>query len=300
MMLRRAGQDLESTFVTILEPYGSEPVIEATVRRQRDPAAIVLQVQLEDRTDLIAISAGDTAVGLQVSRGRHATHRGEIGVLSLGGGSDSVEFAYSLGKGGWRLGDFTLPSPDRQRSPLLRIDDTALVVMAAGESPPQSGDIVRLLTSDGWVYPFNVRSAAVRQDELVIAVAEPPRMEFDAAQRRLKLEAFPQRRHTGDVVLEWQPRAIWTQAAGPRLRTASQHHGPNGPKKFSEACRSRPERARRVGRIERRPATHGSDRTGTMEWACRPAGGRFASSTRTATSIRGSSGPLPTGRAWRI
>ena len=125
MMLRRTGQDLKSTFVTILEPYGSDPVIEATVRRQRDPTAIILQVQLEDRTDLIAISAGDTAVELPVSRGRHASYRGEIGVLSLGGGSDSVEFAYSLGKGGWRLGEFTLPSPDRQRSPLLRIDERA-------------------------------------------------------------------------------------------------------------------------------------------------------------------------------
>jgi len=126
-----------------------------------------------------------------------------VGVLTLRGGT--VEQAYALGDGGWRMGNFELTSPAPQRASLLRAEQDALVVAYDGATLPSAGEVVRLLTGDGWVYPYNVKSAAKVDGgrSLRIEVAEGPGLEFDATKEHLRLRSFPQREHAGAVRVEW-------------------------------------------------------------------------------------------------
>lgn len=82
---------------------------------------------------------------------------------------------------------------------LAAVESDALVLATTPDSPPAPREVVRLVTADGWVYPFTV--ASVHGSRLT--VAEGPAMSYDAASRHLQLIAFPQREHKGPVQVTW-------------------------------------------------------------------------------------------------
>ena len=86
-------------------------------------------------------------------------------------------------------------------------DGDTLVLNAVSTPPPESGDVVRVITADGWVYPYTVVAAEVRGDSLRLRVGEGPGFTFDASTQRLRLTSFPQREHSGAARVEWNPRA---------------------------------------------------------------------------------------------
>jgi hypothetical protein len=71
------------------------------------------------------------------------------------------------------------------------------------ETAPLPNDVIRLVTADGWVYPFTVVSTEPAGDALRIKVLETPAMELDAARKTFELKCFPGRTHEGAVSVEW-------------------------------------------------------------------------------------------------
>jgi hypothetical protein len=204
LMLRHQAETGRSTFVSLLEPLGKQPVISTAKRIELDDGAVGLLVTIGDRTDVVVMNAGtEQALATGSGDAAPARFRGEVGVLTLRGGK--VEQAYALGEGGWRLGSFELTAPAPQQTSLLSVEQDALVVTHDGATPPLAGEVVRLLTGDGWVYPYNVKSATAVDGgrSLRIEVAEGPGLDFDAAKKHLRLRSFPQREHAGAVRVEW-------------------------------------------------------------------------------------------------
>jgi hypothetical protein len=93
-----------------------------------------------------------------------------------------------------------------QRATLETIEGSFLVLADAAAHEPTQGDVVRLITADGWVYPFTAASFERTAKSLKIRVTEGPGMSFDPAAKRLKLAVFPQREHSGPVAIEWMAR----------------------------------------------------------------------------------------------
>ena len=89
--------------------------------------------------------------------------------------------------------------PEAQSAPLAAVEQDALVLASTPDRLPDKGDVVRVMTGDGWVYPFNVVSA----DGPRLRIAEGSGMIYDAAAQHLRLTAFPQREHTGSVRVSW-------------------------------------------------------------------------------------------------
>jgi hypothetical protein len=203
LMLRHEAAGGRSAFVSVLEPYAEAPFLTSVERLPATGRALALRVRMGERTDVIVIGAGKpvTVPGGKAT----ATFQGEAGVLSLRG--ETVEHAYALGEGGWRRGEFRLLSAGRQSAALHAVEADALILEKGGAPPPGAGDVVRLVTGDGWVYPYTVVAAESRGEGVRLRVAEGPGLAFDAAAQRLRLTAFPQREHAGAVRVEWLPRA---------------------------------------------------------------------------------------------
>jgi len=138
---------------------------------------------------------------------RGLSFAGSVGVLSLRG--DTIEHAFALGQGGWSRGDDSIRAQGPQSLPLRGVEQGTLILAGAGnDALPTANRVVRLLTADGWVYPYTVL-AAERQGETVrLQVAEGPGFTFDAPAERLELTAFPQRTHRGPVRVEWNTPAV--------------------------------------------------------------------------------------------
>ena len=116
-----------------------------------------------------------------------------------------VKFAYAVGEGGWRLGDFELKSTAACKTPLVAIEPGTLIVNGNATVSPEPNTIVKITAQDGWNYPYTVKNARRDGELLRIEVVELTAMELDAKSNRLKLLSFPQREHTGDVQVQWMP-----------------------------------------------------------------------------------------------
>ncbi|MCC6591323.1 MAG: heparinase II/III family protein [Bryobacterales bacterium] len=81
---------------------------------------------------------------------------------------------------------YSLAEP--HRAPLQSIGADGITVDAARQ--PAKGTLVKLITSDGWVYPLI--------DDGFDAFS------WDSAAKTLRLTRFPTRSHTGDVTAEWR------------------------------------------------------------------------------------------------
>ncbi|MBX3440624.1 MAG: hypothetical protein KF861_24245, partial [Planctomycetaceae bacterium] len=199
----------------VLEPFESEPLISSVRRRQGNGDAIVLQIERGHRTDILVINA-DREQSIPIGQGDIVAHfRGEIGVLSLRDGN--IAHVYALGEGGWRVDEFQLSSRGVVSCPLIAAEPEALLVSAADLDPPSAGSIFRLLTADGWCYPFHVAAAALNSDTTLLRLqtVEGTPLTYDAATEQLRLNSFPQRQHTGPVTIEWLLPAIWPASATP-------------------------------------------------------------------------------------
>ena len=95
------------------------------------------------------------------------------------------------------------PGRSFESLPLAAMEADALVVSGAAESRPRTGEILRLKTADGWVYPFTVAGAEAVDGGLRIRVEEGGGMAFDPAAGSLRLTAYPQRSHNGPIDVEW-------------------------------------------------------------------------------------------------
>ncbi len=186
LMLRHTANKNRSSFVSVVEPYQSRTFIGSVERLPSDTNAVIVKVAVGDRSDLIVI---DTIKHL-------------VGLLSIRKGK--VEHAYALGELDWRKGDLRIDGKPTQRGKLIAVDSGSLVVEYSGSVLPFAGTVIRLVTADGWVYPFNVSSAKRNDDDTsIIHVAEGPGMDFQPDIRVLKLRSFPQREHQGENFVEW-------------------------------------------------------------------------------------------------
>ena len=206
MMLRHQADQGTSRFVSVLEPFMGSPFISKVERIPTTNGSIALQVSTKERTDLIVLFARLEPVAFRVGS-QTAIFSGDYGVLSLRNNFDAldVKFAYAVGEGGWRLGDFELKSIAACKTPLLAIEPRALIVNGITTVAPEPNTIVKITTQDGWSYPYTVKNARRDGELLRIEVVELTAMEFEVGTNRLKLLSFPQREHTGDVQVQWMP-----------------------------------------------------------------------------------------------
>lgn len=216
LMVRRTANGSRSGFLTLLEPQVGAPLIRNARRLDEGRGPVVLEVVLEDRVDYLVLATTNDAPSeaVDVASDVAAQFRGEIGCLSVRQGA--VQYAYAVGGGGWSTADFELESPGPQGGRLVQIDQDALVVEGTEAAAPTAGDVIRVVTADGWVYPFNVRLVERPElDEPIrIYVDEELALAFDPTDSTLKLTAFPQRGHQGDVRVEWQSAVSWSDDPG--------------------------------------------------------------------------------------
>lgn len=200
--IRHEAGDGRSVFAAVVEPFASSPFLSSVERLPATGASLALRVRIGDREDLVVIGAASPAA--IEAGGLRAAYRGEIGVLSVRNGA--VEHAYSLGEGGWACGAFRLDSKGPCSRPLSAAEPGALIVGGGPAPAPEAGSIVRVVTADGWVYPYTVDAAEAAAAGLRIRVVEPTGFMFDAAGQILRQTAFPQRDHAGPVSVDWIPR----------------------------------------------------------------------------------------------
>jgi len=204
MMLRHQAKAGASRFVTLLEPTHAGASIKAVRRLEAGPGVVALEVETGGSSHLVVLGA-ERGVDLRTALVPNGTVRfqGEAGVLFFRKGV--VESGYSLGAGGWTVGDWKSSAPARQKGGLVRIESDALVVDAAKAEGPFPNDVVRLVTADGWVYPFTVVETEPAGEAMRIKVAETPAMDFDEEKKTFELTCFPGRSHAGAVSVEWLP-----------------------------------------------------------------------------------------------
>jgi hypothetical protein len=99
------------------------------------------------------------------------------------------------------------------RASLASIDAGGRLLVSRDGPLPAPGDVLRVLPSDGWVYPYTVVAAEDAGGGMArIAVAEGPGLSL--AGGTLQLTAYPRRAHTGAVMVDWQaPARFQTNAA---------------------------------------------------------------------------------------
>ena len=199
-LLRREAKGGRSVFVAVLEPHQGASFLKRIERIPAAGATLALRVEMEDRTDLIVYGAARPVnVG-------DAGFQGEIGVLSLRG--DAVEHAYAVGEGGWTRGEFRLATGPTQSALLRQVEGDTFVLEGPAQTLPPRESVARLVTGDGWVYPYTVLAAERAGNVLRIRVKEGPGVTFDAARQRFELTAYPQRAHEGAVRMEWTAAAV--------------------------------------------------------------------------------------------
>jgi hypothetical protein len=204
MMLRNQAKNGRSRFVAILEPHADAPSILSIRRLPTANGAVAIEVQIEDRTDFIVLSNSSESVSIQAGKEK-AEFTGSFGVLSVRNSSDEgdPEYAYAVGKGGWHRDAFQLQSNASYHADLLGIDPGFLVVDGGNAVAPKAGSVVRVVTSDGWVYPFTVKSSMHEGGRIRIGVVESTAMRFDLPNNKLQLLSFPQREHSGSIGVQW-------------------------------------------------------------------------------------------------
>ncbi len=205
LMLRRRPEKSESRFLAVLEPHSGEPFL-TSVRRLSAPVGVTaVEVRAGKRTDLIVLnSPARTSFEIEAGGLKTATFQGEVGVLTFE--DAQLRSAYALGRGGWEAGPLRQQSAGLQTGSLIAVGPQSLTVKTSSGVAPAAGQVVRLTTADGWVYPYTVRKAtpSASQGAMTIEVAEGPGLTFDHAAGKLDLLAFPQRSHEGPVSVDWQ------------------------------------------------------------------------------------------------
>ena len=201
MLVRREAKESPSNFVSVVEPYEGAPFLDSVERIDLPDGAIAVRVVIGERTDVIVMGA-KTAVTIPTGQ-QVATFQGDYGVLSLLG--EEIEHAFSVGEGGWSRGGYHLASSGPRSVPLQAAEAGTLVLATTSLPAPEKGDIVRVITSDGWTYPYTLAGAETRGEELWLQVSEGPGFQYDAKTQRLQFASFPQRKHSGTVRVEWNP-----------------------------------------------------------------------------------------------
>ncbi len=93
-----------------------------------------------------------------------------------------------------------------ERLPLASVEADSFLLEGQAKNPPVAGETIRVLTSDGWVYPFTVASAELTVKGLRVRVNEIPALHYDRTRMNLSLRSFPQREHSGAVYADWLAR----------------------------------------------------------------------------------------------
>ncbi len=195
LMLRHAAS--RSVFAAVLEPFDAASAEASIERLSLAGATAAVRVHVGGRTDLVIYGA-PSAVSVPAGSGT-AKFTGELGVLSLEG--DKMVRAYVLGQGGWTRGSFSVAASTGHAA-LAGVGAGKLQVSAVNGSLPKPGNIVRVVTADGWVYPFTVTAAKpAGEGTAVITVSEGSGLALGAG--TLQLTAYPRRTHTGGAQVEW-------------------------------------------------------------------------------------------------
>ena len=90
-----------------------------------------------------------------------------------------------------------------ERLALRAVEAGALQLEGRAKSMPVAGEIIRVVTADGWVYPYTIAAAEQTPNGVRVRVVEGPSLRFDRAGNRLSLLSFPQREHHGAVYADW-------------------------------------------------------------------------------------------------
>jgi len=89
---------------------------------------------------------------------------------------------------------------------LSAIEAGELVLNGRAKVLPRAGETIRMVTADGWVYPFTVVAANQADQQVRVRIAESLAFQFDSGARHLSLRAYPRREHTGAVSVDWLAR----------------------------------------------------------------------------------------------
>lgn len=200
LALRHQASNGRSDFLTVIEPFQNQPIIESVRKLQVADGALAVEVKTSARTDVIALNA-QSPITLPDTP-LTTTFQGEIGILMLQG--STPQSSYSLGPGGWNTNGMQLPTLVRRSSNLVSINEQSLLVSKLETPPPRQGSTIRLVTDDHWVYPFTVVSVRDQGDSWSIQVVEPLLLNYDASTSKLTLLSYPQRGHVGSIDCQWE------------------------------------------------------------------------------------------------
>lgn len=197
-MLRRQPNNGRSTFVTVLQPPGTLPEITQVTRLQSSSDVVALAIAHGNHSDVVCYSFERSAMQVAVADGFQFD--GQIGVLRFD--QKQLMHAYGIGGSGWLGTNVQLQSAPEQTVALVGLESQALLVSMPTVAP-RVGDVVRMVTADGWVYPYCVTAVAQHGGDLKLEVASGPGAVFDASSNLMEFRTFPQRTHRGSVQVRW-------------------------------------------------------------------------------------------------
>ncbi|MCA9134115.1 MAG: hypothetical protein KDA45_13200, partial [Planctomycetales bacterium] len=224
MILRRNAAGGRSRFVSVLQPYASTPFLKSVERIPTEGEALVLRVVSGERTDYIVVDAqgavslpsdsaatnytfAATSAAIKISKlaeGRLLAPPA-VGVLSLD--AAGAVRTHVAGAGSWSRGAELQTTGSLHTAQLRAVDGQTLVVDAAKDVPlPPAGAVLRLLTADGWVYPFTLAAAQAAGESLRLEVVESPGIAWDPAAGQWQQISYPPRKHRGELRIEWSVR----------------------------------------------------------------------------------------------
>lgn len=199
-MLRRTGG--ESLFAAVLAPYGQTKAVKAVRLVDLPGAQMALEVQSDQRTDLIVLGA---AQAQGVWQGKPVSVSAELAVLAV---RDVRPHAATVVAGELRWGDLTLKTGPAQEWPLLGITRGAEPsLLVGGACDAAVGAVVTLDHAGEYTSAYTVTKVTPEGDSTRLAVAEEPGCEWHAETNTSQFLTIPRLSFKGAHVVRLRPAA---------------------------------------------------------------------------------------------
>lgn len=205
-MLRRTGGS--SRFVSVIAPFADEPLVTDVRLVELPGAAVALQIDAGERTDLVLIGA--TGVDAQWL-GAPLQADAELAIVTL----DGAETMGTVVAGRLAWGALALDSGPAVERELLAVERTATggSLLVAGEFLPAAGTVITVDHAGERTSPYTVAAGSREGDDTRLQLADDPGFEFQDAGAVSRFIFVPRESYEGTHVVRWMPVA--QQGVGP-------------------------------------------------------------------------------------